>query len=235
MRPQNTATSSPTPAEAPAAPRADSLQALVAWITEATAPVVGEDFFQALIKLLATRIGVDTALLTQCPTSDREVAETLAFWHRGEFEPNVEFRLAGTPCEQVIHDGRFCFLPEGVSQRFPDWAREEGGVESFIGVPVTCPETGKVLGHIAVYDRNPMPRDAAAETSIRPPRRAASDCRATRRPNRCFASSRCAPAPKSAADRQNGLEWNSNSWRNGACTSWPPYHAEPRSARWPRP
>jgi len=167
MRPQNTATSSPTPAEAPAAPRADSLQALVAWITEATAPVVGEDFFQALIKLLATRIGVDTALLTQCPTSDREVAETLAFWHRGEFEPNVEFRLAGTPCEQVIHDGRFCFLPEGVSQRFPDWAREEGGVESFIGVPVTCPETGKVLGHIAVYDRNPMPRDAAAESMFR--------------------------------------------------------------------
>lgn len=145
----------------------DSLHALVNWIAEATAPIVGEDFFPSLIELLATRMGVDTALLTQCPAGNREVAETLAFWHRGGFEPNIEFPLAGTPCEHVIHDGRFCFMPEGVSRRFPDWAQEEGGVESFIGVPVTCPETFEVLGHIAVYDRKPMPRGAVAESMFR--------------------------------------------------------------------
>lgn len=145
----------------------DSLHALVNWIAEATAPVVGEDFFPSLIELLATRMDVDTALLTRCPAGNRDVAETLAFWHRGGFEPNIEFPLAGTPCEHVIHDGQFRFMPEGVSRCFPDWAREEGGVESFIGVPLTCPETGTVLGHIAVYDRKPMARGAVAESMFR--------------------------------------------------------------------
>lgn len=145
----------------------DSLHALVNWIAEATAPIVGEDFFPSLIELLATRMGVDTALLTRCPAGNRDVAETLAFWHRGGFEPNIEFPLAGTPCEHVIHDGQFRFMPEGVSRCFPDWAREEGGVESFIGVPLTCPETGTVLGHIAVYDRKRMARGAVAESMFR--------------------------------------------------------------------
>lgn len=167
MGPKSASDDNRPPTEWQPARDGESLRSLVDWITEATAPIIGEDFFQSLIELLATRIGVDTALLTQCPASNRDVAQTLAFWHRGGFEPNMEFPLAGTPCENVIHDGRFCFLPEGVSQRFPEWAREEGGVESFIGVPVPCPETGRVLGHIAVYDRNAMPHGVVAESMFR--------------------------------------------------------------------
>lgn len=167
MNPHQATAGKSAPAEPTTSLDQDSLHALVAWIAEATAPIVGEDFFQSLIELLATRMGVDTVLLTQCPASNRKVAETLAFWHRGGFEPNIEFPLAGTPCEHVIHDGQFCFVPEGLSQRFPEWAQEQGGAESFIGVPVPCPDTGKVLGHIAVYDGKPMPHGAVAESMFR--------------------------------------------------------------------
>jgi len=148
-------------------PHAESVKTLLESISQATAPVIGDDFFRSLIERLATHMNADTALLTQCPTPDRDVAQTLAFCHRGRFEPNIEFPLAGTPCEHVIHDGKFRFLPEGVSQQFPAWAQDEGGVESFIGVPVTCPDTSKVLGHIAVYDRKPMPRGSVAESMFR--------------------------------------------------------------------
>jgi len=144
-----------------------SSQILLESIVEATSPIIGQDFFRALIELLATRLGVETALLTQCPKPNAEVGETLALWHRGAFQPNVEFTLAGTPCEHVIQEGEFRFLPEGVSRQFPNWAHEEGGIESFIGVPVLSPDTGSVLGHIAVYDRKPMPRDAVAESMFR--------------------------------------------------------------------
>ena len=144
-----------------------SSQMLLESIVEATSPIVGEDFFRKLIELLATRLGVDTALLTKCSTDNAAFAETLAFWYRGQFEPNLEFSLAGTPCEHVIHDGEFRFLPEGVSRQFPDWAQEEGDVQSFIGVPVLSPDTGSVLGHIAVYDSKPMARDAVAESMFR--------------------------------------------------------------------
>lgn len=154
-------------ADAQPALDADSRQSLDDWIVEATAPIVGDDFFQSLIELLATRLDVDTALLTQCPDSGRDRVETLALWHNGRFASNIEYDLAGTPCEQVIHDGQFCFLPEGVAQRFPEWSRIQGGVESFIGVPVLCPNTGEVLGHIAIFDRHPMPHDAVAESMFR--------------------------------------------------------------------
>jgi len=156
-------------AETPDRPavEAASLHSLVDWITEATAPITGEDFFQTLIELLATRLGADTALLTQCRQQNRSVAETLAFWHRGALVPNIEFPLAGTPCERVVHDGRFSYVPEGLSERFPDLAREQGGLESFIGVPILCPDTAAVLGHIAVYHRKSMPRDAVTESMFR--------------------------------------------------------------------
>jgi len=145
----------------------DSLQSLVDWITEATAPIVGDDFFRSLIELLATRLEVDTALLTQCVEGDHGAAETLAFWQNGRFKSNIEFELAGTPCEQVIDDGQFCFVPEGVRKHFPGWARDQGDVESYIGIPVLCPNTGEVLGHIAIYDRRPMPHAAVAQSMFR--------------------------------------------------------------------
>ena len=137
---------------------------LAAWVGEATAPIVGEDFFRKLVELLAAGLGVDTALITECPDASRNRAETLGFWHRGEFQPDIEFDLSGTPCEHVIHDGRFCYLPNGVSERFPDWAAEEGGVESFIGVPIRSPTTGEVIGHIAIYDRRPMVDNGMSES-----------------------------------------------------------------------
>ncbi len=149
------------------APGRQELTRLVDWIAEATAPVVGEDFFRSLAQLLATRMGVDTALITQCPDASRNRAETLALWHHGGFVDNFAFDLAGTPCEHVIRDGRFRFLPEGVSARFPGWSEEEGGVESFIGVPVPCPTTGEVLGHIAIYDDRPMQRGSVVDTMFR--------------------------------------------------------------------
>jgi signal transduction histidine kinase len=161
-------TESSTPAKALREENAPTeLKRLVDWIAEATAPVVGADFFRSLAQLLATRMGVDTALITQCPDAAANRVETLALWHHGEFVDNFAFDLAGTPCEHVIHDGRFRFLPEGVSQRFPDWSREEGGVESFIGVPVRCPTTGDVLGHIAIYDGRPMQRGSVVESLFR--------------------------------------------------------------------
>lgn len=153
--------------DAQKSPEGESLQPLVEWIEEATAPIVGDDFFQSLVELLATRLGAKTALLTQCPEAAPGRAETLAFWHHGKLDVNIEFDLAGTPCENVIHDGRFCFLPERVSRQFPGWAQDEGGVESFIGVPILDPGTGAVLGHIAVYGRSAMPKNAVAESMFR--------------------------------------------------------------------
>ena len=167
MSPQSVLHDAKSEARRSSLPDSTSMQSLVEWIAEATAPITGDDFFNSLIELLARGTRADMVLLTQCPDANRDVAKTLAIWHHGALVPNIEFPLAGTPCEQVIQDGRFCFLPEGLSQHFPEFSREQDGAESFIGVPVFCPDTKTVLGHIAVYDSRPIPHDSVAESMFR--------------------------------------------------------------------
>src|SRR5438094_738815 len=72
---------------------------------------------------------------------------TLAFWDRGRFLDNIEFDLAGTPCEDVVRGG-LCHHPRGVQQKFPkDRPLQEMGIESYLGVPLQD-GSGRVLGHL---------------------------------------------------------------------------------------
>ena len=81
---------------------------------------------------------------------------TLAYWGRGEILPNIEFDLAGTPCEDVVRGG-LCHHPLGVQGKFPqDRGLVDLGIESYLGVPLLDGE-GNVLGHLAVFDERPMP------------------------------------------------------------------------------
>ncbi|MDT8437432.1 MAG: ATP-binding protein [Wenzhouxiangellaceae bacterium] len=143
------------------------LASMVDWITEATLPVTGDDFFRQLTQTVATRMGVDTVLITHCPRRDEGLAETLAYWQRGHFQPNVEFELEGTPCRHVLEDGEFSFYPDGAECRFPEWSREEGQVRSFIGIPVREPGGQHVIGHIAIYHGQPMQDMALLESVFR--------------------------------------------------------------------
>jgi hypothetical protein len=44
---------------------------------------------------------------------------TLAYWFRDHFHPNVEYQLAGTPCEDVVN-GSLCHHPVEVGERIRD-------------------------------------------------------------------------------------------------------------------
>jgi PAS domain S-box-containing protein len=79
---------------------------------------------------------------------------TLAFWSNGEFAANVEYALAGTPCEQVI-GGQDCFIPSGVQVRY---APREQGIEAYFGVPLRA-QSGQVLGHLCAFDEAPRAAD----------------------------------------------------------------------------
>src|SRR5262249_46543446 len=85
-------------------------------------------------------------------------ARTIAFWARDRIVENVEWTLAGTPCEEVVH-GSLCHHPRGVQRKFPeDRPLVEWGIESYLGVPLRDSE-GKVLGHLTVFDDRPMPEE----------------------------------------------------------------------------
>ncbi len=84
---------------------------------------------------------------------------TLAFWQGDHIGRNIEFDLAGTPCEEVIA-GKLCHHPDDVRQLFPhDPIALKLAIESYLGVPLLDAQ-GNTLGHLAVLDDRPMPGDA---------------------------------------------------------------------------
>ena len=88
----------------------DEIVALRA-IVEGTARSTGDVFFESLVRHLATAIGVSYAFVAEFARVATRV-HTLAYWGKGEPRPNVEYDLAGTPCEDVVRGG-LCHHPSG--------------------------------------------------------------------------------------------------------------------------
>jgi formate hydrogenlyase transcriptional activator len=124
-------------------------------MVEGTVRATGEEFFQSLVKHLAAAIDAQYAFVAEfagVPTRVR----TVAFWMKEHIGENMEWDLAGTPCEDVVR-GRLCHHPAGVAHMFPeDRPLEEMRIESYLGVPL-FDQRGQVLGHLAVFDERPMP------------------------------------------------------------------------------
>jgi formate hydrogenlyase transcriptional activator len=121
-------------------------------IIEGTAHSTGELFFRTLVEHLARAIGTRHAFISEFIPPGR--IRTLAFWSGGKIVDNIEYELAGTPCQEVIHGG-FCFYPSGLQLKYPV---TEPGIESYIGVPLTAPD-GRILGHLCTLDESPLPNE----------------------------------------------------------------------------
>jgi PAS domain S-box-containing protein len=135
-------------------PADDQEIAALRQILEGTSGRVGEEFLKSLVQQLALAVDAQYAFVTEF-LPELQSVRTLAFWAKDHFADNVQWRLAGTPCEDVIH-GRLCHYAQGVSSRFPDdTGLVKLGIESFLGVPLQDTE-GKALGHLAVFDARPM-------------------------------------------------------------------------------
>lgn len=139
------------PTQTAAESSAQELAALRA-IVEGTAQATGQDFFRLLVRNLSSSTGVPYAFVGEFVESNSKV-RTVAYWRNGEFVDGYEWPLAGSACEAVLNDG-FCHFPTGVSQRFP----VDEGFESYLGVPLKS-SGGRILGHLAILDRRPMPTE----------------------------------------------------------------------------
>src|SRR6516162_7514254 len=96
-------------------PPADELATLRA-LVEGTARHTGPEFFQSLVRHLAAAVGTRYAFVAEFLGQGR--ARTLAYWFRDHFADNIEWDVAGTPCEDVVR-GNLCHHPTGVWQKFP--------------------------------------------------------------------------------------------------------------------
>src|SRR6266478_3172601 len=123
-------------------------------ITEGTAGSTGDEFFRSLVKHLARALQVRYSFVAECTDETKKNVRMLAFWDGEDFADNVEFPLAGTPCQAVIQ-GNPCSYPERLQVLFPE---DEGlvtlGAQSYAGVPLVN-AARNILGHLVVMDDKP--------------------------------------------------------------------------------
>jgi PAS domain S-box-containing protein len=127
-------------------------------ILEGTANETGERFFAALVKNLAKALRTHGAWVTEYLQESRRL-RALAFWMDGQWIQDYQTDLAGTPCEQVIDTANLVHFPDKLLELFPD-DRDvtDIGAVSYMGIPLKDTD-GRILGHMAVIDRRPMPEE----------------------------------------------------------------------------
>ncbi|MFT3956476.1 MAG: PAS domain-containing protein [Piscinibacter sp.] len=139
------------------------VQAVLDAVADGTAATSGTGFFDALAQHFARALEVECAFITECADAPPTRVRTLGYWsaRRGARE-SFEFELAGTPCEEVVQQGRSCLHREGLARMFP----REAGYESYLGMPIHGSD-GRVLGHLAIFDTRPRGDDLLMERVYR--------------------------------------------------------------------
>jgi PAS domain S-box-containing protein len=127
-------------------------------ILEGTANETGERFFAALVENLARALNTDGAWVTEYIQECRRL-RALAFWMDGQWIQGYEVDIAGTPCEKVIDTADLVHFPDKLLELFPDDADIKTlNAVSYLGMPLKNID-GKILGHLAVIDRRPIPEE----------------------------------------------------------------------------
>lgn len=126
-------------------------------VEAATANVTGMDFFRALVSNLAQALQVRFAFAAEAMTAadGSPAARMRAFWKNDRFGTELEYEIAGTPCQEVL-DGRVLYWADDVQAMYPsDIALSRWGARSYLGMPLLGTD-GKVIGHIAILDPRPI-------------------------------------------------------------------------------
>ncbi len=128
-------------------------------ILEGTASQTGEQFFAALVENLAKALNTKGAWISEY-FEEVQRLRVLAFWFDEQIEDPFEYDVAGTPCEKVLESDDLQLYSDNLSGLFPDDPYlEPFGAVSYMGVPLLDVD-GKILGHLAVQDSNPMPEES---------------------------------------------------------------------------
>ena len=131
-------------------------------ILEGTATETGEQFFQALVKNLASALKTHGAWVTEYFPESRRL-KALAFWMGGQWLKDWEMVINGTPCERVIEERCFIHIPDNLLDIYGDDPDVKAvGAASYMGMPLLDLD-GKILGHLAVLDLRPMPPEPKAQ------------------------------------------------------------------------
>jgi PAS domain S-box-containing protein len=125
----------------------------------------GEHVFEDLAGALARILGVEYAMISVYIEPGRTVLRTLANFFGGRLEKNIDYPVAGTPCESAI--GRsFGYYPEGIARRFPhDRVLADHGIEGYAATTLHDVH-GTPIGALTVMSRGRIDEPALTEAML---------------------------------------------------------------------
>ena len=147
----------PTKTDTPVQPDDTALWAIL----ENTVAETGERYFAGLVQTVSRVLETSGAWVTEYFEDSRRL-KALAFWMDGNWVPDYETPIEGTPCERVIDSATLVHFPDRLLEFFPDDQEiHQGGFVSYLGLALRDVD-GRVLGHLAVVHREPMPENPRA-------------------------------------------------------------------------
>lgn len=122
------------------------------------------EFFPALARFLSELLSLEFICIDRL-TGDGHMARTVAVYHNGKFEDNVEYALKDTPCGEVVGKTICCF-PRNVADLFPnDPVLREINAQSYAGITLRGKDE-EPIGLIALIGEKPFANQALVETVL---------------------------------------------------------------------
>ncbi len=134
-------------------------------LARSTSTMVGAQFYPTLVESLARVLGTDYAFIGRPLPDTPGRIRTLAVFAGGRPAADLEYDLAGSPCETVLA-GQACIHPSGVRALFPnDALLAEREIEGYAGAPLADSD-GVFRGLIVALSRKPLADPGLAATLI---------------------------------------------------------------------
>jgi len=123
------------------------------------------NFLKAVSEFLVNLFDVDYVLIDKYSLQTPSKVDSVVVFSKKGLMPNISYKLANTPCENVI-DKNICAYPNNIQTLFPkDEMLVQMNIESYIGIPLWS-SIGEPIGLIAILNSKPINDTIILETIL---------------------------------------------------------------------
>ncbi len=141
-------------------------QEAVLAVARGVSAAAGADFFDRLTLSMVEALGADAGLVAMIDPENPGRARTLSLVTGGIVRPNIEYPLAGSPCERIV-PGQTRVFARDVRKLFPENRLMAGlEVEAYVGNPLENAAGGRA-GVMAVLFGRPLERTEFIASTLR--------------------------------------------------------------------
>ena len=131
------------------------LQTAVLKVAASVSATIGTPFFQQLARNMAEAFGAQAGFVAQFLPGEPLTARTLAAVVEGKVVDNFDYRVKGTPCENLLQS-ETCVIAMGVAKQLPNIPGLAAlALQGYAGRRLDS-STGRHLGQISVVFREPL-------------------------------------------------------------------------------